>query len=89
MDVAKINKYVETWREQGYPDDIPDEVPLVLMQQQLAPSYQAIAVAILKNDHALTSLGFSAPTSKWYGILKRIEIDNRVKTVRHSGYETT
>ena len=84
MDVAKINEYVEKWREQGYPDDIPDEVPLPLMQQQLAPSYQAIAHAILKNDHGLTSLGFTAPVSKWYGILKRIELDERKQLTTQS-----
>lgn len=79
MDKRKINEYVTTWRERGYPDGIPDEVPEVLAKQQLAPSFKAIAIAILKNDHALTTLGYSAPQSHWYGVLKRIELEERVK----------
>ena len=55
--------------------DIPDEVPTVLMQEGLAPSYKAIAFAILKNDP--TALGFVPKASKWYGELKRIEIQQR------------
>ena len=48
-----------------------------LMQQQLAPSYRAIALAILRNDHALQSLGFAPEQSRWYMELKRIEIAAR------------
>ena len=47
------------------------------MQLGLAPSYQAICIAILKNDHALQTLGFSAPTSMFYGALKRKELQAR------------
>ena len=79
MDKAKINEYVTTWRGRGYGDGIPDEVPEVLAKQQLAPSFKAIAIAILKNDHALTTLGFAAPQSHWYGVLKRIELEERAK----------
>lgn len=38
-----------------------------------------IATAILKNDHALASLGYSQPISRWYGVLKKIEIEERMK----------
>lgn len=61
----------------GYPNDIPDEVPDVLMIKNLAPSYKAIALAILNNDLHLYSLGFSRPKSEFYNILKSIEIRNR------------
>lgn len=40
-----------------------------------APSYKAIALAILKND--MTDLGFTPPVSAWYSELKRIEIEAR------------
>lgn len=73
----RIDQYVNEWRSRGYLIDIPDEVPLALMSENLAPSYKAIAIAILKNDHHLTSLGFSAPHSAWYDELKRIEISAR------------
>ncbi len=74
---SKIGRYIKTWKARGYSDDIPDEVPLPLMQQQLAPSYRAIAQAILKNDHPMQSLGFAPNQSAWYGELKRIEIAMR------------
>ena len=73
----KIEKYVKTWKACGYPRDIPDEVPNVLMQLRLAPSFKAIATAILKNDHAMQSLGFAADQTRWYTELKRIEISMR------------
>ena len=65
------------WKRRGYPNDIPDEVPLRLMQLSLAPSYKAICIAILKNDHAMKSLGFTPPDSQYYTALKRIEIQGR------------
>ena len=74
---SKIQQYLETWIAQGYSNGIPDEVPGELMQERLAPSYKAIALAILQHDHGLHSLVFSHPESKWYGVLKQIEIPAR------------
>ena len=74
---AKIKKYIKTWSERGYPNDIPDEIPDGLMQTGLAPSYKAICHALLKNDMHLTSLGFSQPKSFWYSAIKRVEIEQR------------
>jgi len=73
----KIGKYIKIWKGRGYPNDIPDSVPEKLMQLRLAPSYKAICLNILKNDHQCQSLGFTPKKSKWYGILKRIEIEGR------------
>jgi len=80
----KIKKYIDQWRNQGYSDDIPDEVPDVLMRLQLAPSYKAIALAILRNDVTLSSLGFSGTPTPWYIELKRIELEDRgdIKQIR-------
>jgi predicted phosphoadenosine phosphosulfate sulfurtransferase len=78
----KIAKYIRTWKARGYSHDIPDEVPTALMQMGLAPSYKAIAFAILKSDPSMKSLGFSAPASPWYSELKRIEIAQRPNTKR-------
>lgn len=75
----KITKYIYLWKNQGYKDDISDEVPEGLMRLNLAPSYKAICIALLKNDHNLISLGMSAPKSRWYNELKKIEIDERIK----------
>lgn len=47
------------------------------MKNNLAPSYKAVVIAILKNDHNLVSLGFKAPVSVYYSILKRKELVER------------
>lgn len=75
----KINKYITDWRQKGYPDDIPDEVPNQLMKLGIAPSYKAICIALLRNDMNLESLGFSPPKSMWYSAIKRAEIAAREK----------
>lgn len=49
----------------------------MLEAANLVPSYRKIAIAILKNDHHLISLGFPPPTSEVYNELKRIEIKER------------
>ena len=71
----KINRYISTWKKQGYSDDIPDECPDELMNLLLAPSYKAIAIAIMKNDHSMKSLGFTPKKSEYYHTLKKIEIE--------------
>lgn len=73
----KIESYVKTWKRRGYGKDIPDEVPVLLMKENLAPSYKAICLAILRNDLQLQSLGFSVVPSEWYSVLKGIEIRSR------------
>ena len=75
----RIDQYVRIWKRRGYSGDIPDEVPHVLMQLGLAPSYKAIAIAILKNDISMHSLGFTPRVSEWYRELKHIEIAAREK----------
>ena len=70
---------MKLWKTRCYSDDIPDEVSNKLMQSGRVPSYKAIAMAILNNDHTLKSLGFSGKESEWYGVLKKIEIKSRSK----------
>jgi hypothetical protein len=77
---GRARHYVTTWKQCGYPSGIPDEVPGELQRNLLAPSYKALCQALLKNDMSLKSLGFTAKPSKYYGILKRIEIEARPKT---------
>lgn len=55
----KVSDYVRTWKSRCYEKDIPDQVSAKLMKSNRAPSYQAIALAILNNDHGFRSLGFS------------------------------
>lgn len=74
----KLEKYIREWEDKCYFDGIPDEVPLRIEQLNKAPSYKAIVKAILRND--LTTLGIHPKKSKYYSILKKIEIDARNKT---------
>ena len=74
---SKIFEYVQKWKRRGYSDDIPGEVLTALTQMGLAPSWKAVAIAILKNDHSMKSLGFEAGYSPWYSELKRIELEAR------------
>ena len=71
----KINEYIKEWEKKCYKKGIPDEAPLGL--EDKVPSYQRIVMCLLKNDYNLTSLGYAPKKSKYYSILKRIEIDAR------------
>lgn len=53
---SKVNAYIKTWRNRCYSDDIPDQVPDQLMLAGLAPSYKAIAMAILLNRWQLLGI---------------------------------
>ena len=77
--INKINKYICSWKNKGYPIDIPDQCPNELMNLNLAPSYKAIALAILKNDHSMQSLGFTPKPSIIYSLIKKEEVMNREK----------
>lgn len=69
--------YIDSYLKKGY-STIPDELPSEL--QDLAPAYKFICQAILKNDLHLTTLGYSKPKSEYYNILKRIELDERLRS---------
>lgn len=74
-----IFRYINGWKTKGYPEDIPDKIPTVLAELNLAPSYKAIALCILKNDNNLKILGYTEKKSEWYTILKRIELKDKGK----------
>lgn len=59
------------WESRCYFDGIPDSIPKELRATTRVPSYQAIAVAILKNDHNLYSVGFSERASELVDMLIR------------------
>lgn len=72
----KVREYVSMWEKRCYKKGIPDEAPFQLKDK--VPSYKRICLAILNNDLQLTSLGYEPKKSKYYSILKRIEISARV-----------
>jgi predicted phosphoadenosine phosphosulfate sulfurtransferase len=74
---SKIESYIANWKKKGYSNDIPEEVPVLLNELNKAPSYKAICLAILKNDNSLKTLGYQPRKSKYYHILKKIEIEAR------------
>lgn len=75
-----INTYIKDWESKGYSDGIPDEVPVRLDQLNKAPSYKRICIAILSND--LSQIGVKRETSKYYHILKRIELEPNKKQLK-------
>ena len=81
---VKIIDYIRTWENRAYPNGIPDEAPEGLEQLSRVPSYRKIAIAILKTDVSLKSLGYTPKKSIYYNILKKIEIDARLPT--HTKY---
>lgn len=71
---------MQEWENKCYSNGIPDEVPLEI--NDLCPSYKKIAIALLKNDFTLKSLGFQQPYSGWYDAYKKIELSQRGKTIQ-------
>ena len=71
----RIENYIKMWEQRCYHDGIPDEAPIEIFD--MVPSYKRIAIAILKNDYPLKTLGFTPPKSAVYNELKRIEIEGR------------
>lgn len=72
-----IESYIKTWESRCYKKGLPDEAPTRLNQLNKVPNYKKICLAILNNDHTLKSLGFQKKKSKYYHMLKRIEISAR------------
>lgn len=72
----KVLQYEKEWVRRCYKSGIPDEAPAVIKDK--VPNWKSIAMCLLQNDLNLTKLGFEAKKSKYYSILKRIEIESRV-----------
>lgn len=74
---ARIRAYIRKWEGRGYPGGIPDEAPPLLEKLNKVPSYRVICMAIMKNDVALLTLGYSREPCQAYTELKRIELMQR------------
>jgi hypothetical protein len=79
---ARVAEYIARWKLRGYPDDVPDDIPKEL--DGFVPSYRQIGEALLRNDLQLNSLGYSSTPSEWYGMLKRIELEDRCVNVQET-----
>lgn len=78
----KIKQYIDFWVKNCYKDGLPDDAPLEI--SNMVPSYKRIAIAILKNDYPLETLGYSPPKSKIYDSLKKIELKERAENPKPS-----
>lgn len=47
-----------------YDAGIPDTAPALLMSKNMVPTWNGVALALLKNDLNLISLGFATPSSR-------------------------
>jgi len=57
----RVSEYVRTWKARCYSHEIPDEVPAKVAASGRAPSWRAVAIALLQNDLHLYQLGYARP----------------------------
>ena len=74
---SRIRAYTRTWQNRCYSNGIPDEVPKKLSAVNRVPSWRAVALAILKYDNNLYSLGFAVRENE--AVTKLYE-NNKIKT---------
>ena len=71
----KIAKYIQWYRERGYPNGIPDEGDYKLEQLGKIPAWRQVAKTLLRNDWYCKNLGFSPTKSsayeKYMNLMKR------------------
>jgi predicted phosphoadenosine phosphosulfate sulfurtransferase len=72
-----VRDFISTWEKRCYPNGLSDFAPRCLEKMCGVPSYRVIALAILKNDVTMKSLGFTPPPSRVYSQIKRAEIRAR------------
>jgi predicted phosphoadenosine phosphosulfate sulfurtransferase len=74
--LKKFRIFIKWWKNRGYAE-IPQEVPLVLENKKLAPSWRRLCKTLLRNDYWCKGLGFTQPRSEAYG--KYLQIKKRKK----------
>lgn len=62
----KIAKYLQWYRERGYPDGIPDQADYKLEQMGKVPAWRQVVKTLLRNDYWCRNLGFSITKSSNY-----------------------
>jgi predicted phosphoadenosine phosphosulfate sulfurtransferase len=61
-----MRKFLMWWRDRGYYEGIPDEIPNILEAKKAAPSWRRICKVLLRNDYWCKGLGFTQPASAGY-----------------------
>lgn len=71
----KIAKYIQWYKERGYPEGIPDAGDYKLEQLGKIPAWRQVSKTLLKNDWYCKNLGFSPTKSsayeKYMNLMKR------------------
>lgn len=77
----KIFRFIEWWKERGYPEGLPDASDYALEAQRLAPSWRRVCKSLLRNDYWCKGLGFSQNKSAAYQ--KYLDLMRRKKKEKH------
>jgi predicted phosphoadenosine phosphosulfate sulfurtransferase len=71
----KIILFVRWWKDQGYPEGIPDEADNNLEMKRKVPSWRRVCKSLLRNDYWCKGLGFSQHKTgaykKYLDLMKR------------------
>jgi predicted phosphoadenosine phosphosulfate sulfurtransferase len=79
----RVKNYIQIWEGRCYANGIPDVVQKRLENSGRVPSYRSIAIAILKNDFTLKSLGFAQrETATSSALLSAAKTDDNDKQLR-------
>lgn len=62
----KIFKFVQWWKDKGYPEGIPDEADYQMEQKKDVPSWRRICKSLLRNDFWCKGLSFTQQRSHAY-----------------------
>lgn len=73
----KIFTFIRWWSERGYESGIPDEAPLILESQKLAPSYRRVCKSLLRNDYWCKGLGFTQHKTEAYEKYLKLKKEQR------------
>lgn len=79
----KIILFNKWWRERGYPDGIPDEMPKVQEAEREVPSWRRICKMLLRNDYWGKGIGFTQHKSTAYKAY--LDLMRRWKALGESG----
>jgi len=73
----KVFTFFTWWNDRGYQDGIPDEAPLLLENQKLAPSYRRVCKSLLRNDYWCKGLGFTQHKTEAYEKYLKLKKEKR------------
>jgi predicted phosphoadenosine phosphosulfate sulfurtransferase len=73
----KIYVFDKWWKERGYKQGLPDQAPIILESQKLAPSWRRVCKSLLRNDFWCKGLGFTQHKTKAYEKYLKLKKEQR------------